>query len=142
MKKSILILVAVMALALGYVLGSLFPLNLFGAGQTGQGKFSLPFFQDQGIKGDVRLEVILEMDNGQPLENVEVDLAEQPGPPPVGGIALSDENGLAVFSVKPGNYFIFFNDMNFPKNIKTPESQAIEVNEGETNQVKVILTVK
>jgi hypothetical protein len=143
MKKSIVIFVAIAVLVLGYVLGNFFPLITSKCGdQNRPGKLNLPFLQDQGIKGDANLEVILEMDNGQPLGNVEVDLAETPGPPPVGGVAISDSIGLAGFNVKPGNYFIFFNDNNFPKNVKTAEPQAVEVKEGEVNQVKIILTVK
>lgn len=141
MKNFIFVFIVIIALVFGYILGSIFPLNFFSSSQP-QHQFSLPIIKDMGIQGNNRLEVILKMDNGRPLDNVEVDLAEVPGPPPIGGVALSDENGLAIFNVKPGNYFIFFNDNNFPKNVETPEPQPIEVKENNVNKAEIVLTIK
>lgn len=140
MKKSSFVPV-IIALVLGYVLGSIFPLNLFGSDQV-RHPFDLSVMEDRGIEGDARLEVVLVMDNGRLLDNVEVDLAEAPGQPPIGGVALSDENGVAVFDVKPGNYFIFFNDVNFPQNVQTVEPIPVEVKEGEVNRIEVTLTIR
>lgn len=139
MKK--LILIAVIFLLAGYVLGSFFPVNLGGSGEERR-EFSLPQLIKRGIEGDAQVEIILLMDTGTPLANVEVDLAEEPGPPPIGGVSLTDENGIAVFNVKPGNYFVFFNDINFPQNLKTPEAQPIEVKEGIVNQKTITLTTR
>lgn len=141
MKKSILILIVIICLIAGYILGVLFPLNLFISSQT-EHPFNLSSNRYEGIQGDSVLQVNLKLDNGQPLHNVEVDLAETPGQPPIGGVALSDESGQAVFNVKPGNYFIFFNDINFPKNIKNPGSIPVEVKKGESNKIEIILVVK
>ncbi|MDD5711084.1 MAG: hypothetical protein PHV43_03240 [Candidatus Colwellbacteria bacterium] len=141
MKKTSCGLAIVLSLILGYVLGSIFPLNILNSGQT-QHPFGLALVGDKGIQGNTQLGVTLKMDNGSPLGNVEVDLAETPGQPPIGGVALSDENGLAVFNVQPGNYFIFFNDENFPQNIETPTPTPIEIREGEANQIEIILSVR
>ncbi|OGY57090.1 MAG: hypothetical protein A2Y84_00310 [Candidatus Colwellbacteria bacterium RBG_13_48_8] len=141
MKKLSCGLVGVLALILGYILGSIFPLNIFSSSQT-QHPFNLALVGDKGIQGDSQLQVTLKMDNGSPLGNVEVDLAETPGQPPVGGVALSDEDGLAIFNVQPGNYFIFFNDENFPQNIETPAPTPIGVKENEINQIEIILKVR
>ena len=134
MKKTISIVAATICLIIGYVLGNFVPLNQLG--------FNLFTKLDPGIKGDAILEVTLIMDNGLPLENVEVDLADQPGAPPVGGVAITDQNGLAVFNVKPGKYFVFFNDNNFPKNVKSPELQPVEVKSGEINKIEILMTLK
>jgi len=139
MKK--LILISAICLVLGYVLGIFFPLNIFGSSRL-QSPSSLLTSEDKGIQGNARLEITLKMDNGRPLNNVEVNVAEEPGPPPIGGVALSDADGLAVFNVKPGNYFIFFNDNNFPKNVKNPEAQPVEVKAGEINQRTITLAVQ
>lgn len=141
MKKLHVILIAVIAFLLGYLAGNALPL---GSGSTAQkSAFSLPIFADQGIKGNAVVHVTLEMkDTANPLSNVEVDLAEKPGQPPVGGTALSDESGLAVFNVKPGTYSIFFNSNNFPKNLQMPETQEIEVKEGQINKAKILISLK
>ena len=141
MKKTTLILVAIICLLAGYVLGNFFPMNIFSSEEY-KHPFSLSVEKDEGIQGEARLEVTLKMDNGRLLDNVEVDLAEEPGPPPIGGVALSDENGLAVFNVRPGNYFIFFNDNNFPKNIEASEPQPVEVMTDKINQQTIILKIK
>lgn len=144
MKKLTIVLLTIIAFLLGYLAGNILPLNSSSTGSTGQQKtFSLPQFGDQGIKGDVTLQVILKMeDMGNPVANVEVDLAEEPGQPPIGGTALSDENGVALFNIRPGRYFIFFNDNNFPKNLRTPEPQPIEVKSGEINKTEILMTLK
>ncbi len=141
MKKLILILVAIICLVIGYALGIFFPLTLSSPDQT-EHSFNLSTTKYEGIQGDSLLKVNLKMDNGQPLQNVEVDLAETPGQPPIGGVALSDENGQAVFNVQPGNYFIFFNDVNFPKNVENPGSTPVEVKKDGINEVEILLTVK
>jgi hypothetical protein len=141
MKKIIIFSIILISLIVGYLLGNFFPIFIFNSDTTNP-PFSLSIDKEQGIQGEARLEVFLVMDNGRLLDNVEVDLAEQPGSPPIGGVALSDDNGIAVFNVKPGNYFIFFNANNFPKNIEYPEPRAIEVLEGKTNQETITLYIK
>lgn len=82
------------------------------------------------------------MDNNvqNPLSDIEVDLAEKPGQPPKGGVALTDESGVAVFKVRPGSYYIYFNDNTFPKNLKVPELEQIVVKEGVVNDKTILVT--
>jgi hypothetical protein len=94
--------------------------------------FNLPkpsFLEDKGIAGDATLKVTLLMDNNlrNPLSKIEVDVAKEPGPPPKGGIAYTDEQGVATFNIKPGEYYIYFNTLNFPKNLSVPREQAVTV---------------
>jgi len=94
------------------------------------------------IKGDAVLEVTLLMNNNSrdPLGKIEVDVAEKPGPPPEGGIAITDESGIATFRIKPGVYFIYFNNSNFPKNLSTPEPSSVVVTEGINTKTILITT--
>ncbi len=134
MKTLKLIVISLVGLAILYV-------GLIFAG------FNLPkpaFLEKKGIEGNAELEVTLLMDNNvkNPLPNIEVDVAEKPGPPPKGGIGLTDENGVAMFKIKPGNYFIYFNDTVFPKNLATPPLEQITVVEGSINEKTLLITTK
>ncbi len=114
----------------GYALGNIFPWNGFS------------FSGGESIAGSAKLEVILQMDNGQPVANVEVDLGEKPGPPKKGGVSVTNENGKATFSVQPGNYFIYFNSGSFPKNLQEPEPQPIQISEENVSKKAIILRTK
>ena len=82
------------------------------------------------------------MDNNvrNPLSKIEVDVAEKPGQPPKGGIAVTDEEGIATFNIKPGNYFIYFNNLTFPKNLSVPDPQSITVIEDSINEKTFLIT--
>jgi hypothetical protein len=88
-----------------------------------------PAFLDNGIEGKAELQVTLLMNNNvrNPLANIEVDVAEKPGPPPKGGVAATDENGIATFKIKPGDYYIYFNDNSFPGNLAVPAPKQVTV---------------
>jgi hypothetical protein len=104
--------------------------------------FALP---GKSIEGDVKLEVKLVLDNGQPLTKIEVDVAEKPGPPPKGGVSVTDDYGVASFNVRPGAYVIYFNLGSFPKNLDWPEGgpeTKIQVSEGVANQKTLVLKAK
>jgi hypothetical protein len=103
-----------------------------------------PAFLDKGIEGSAELKVTLLMDNNvkNPLSNIEVDVAEKPGQPPKGGAAITNEQGVATFKIKPGSYVIYFNNMNFPKNLSVPESQAITVVDDKINEKILLITTK
>ena len=88
------------------------------------------------------MEVVLQVENGSPLANIEVDIAEIPGPPLSGGASFTNENGIATFQIEPGDYFIFFNSNNFPEDFNEPEPEAITVKEGSLNKFTIILEVK
>ncbi len=82
------------------------------------------------------------MDNNvkNPLPNIEVDLGEKPGQPPKGGTAITNESGVATFKVKPGSYYIYFNDNTFPKNLEVPELGQIVVTEGVVSEKIILVT--
>jgi hypothetical protein len=92
------------------------------------------------IRGEAVLEVTILTENQRPVADLEVDVATKPGQPPQGGLAKTDERGVATFSVKPGEYFIFFNSNNFPSNLVYPdETKSVKVEAGKINQVSVVL---
>jgi hypothetical protein len=128
MKQLIFCLIFVIA---GYILGSLFPYSGF-----------IKEGAERGIEGTAQVEVTLQAENNDPLANVEVDIAERPGPPLSGGVAHTDENGIATFQIKPGNYFIFFNSGNFPEDFIEPEPKEVTIKEGELNEFTIVLELK
>jgi hypothetical protein len=101
-----------------------------------------PAFLEKGIEGNTELKVTLLMDNNvkNPLPNVEIDLAQKPGQPPKGGTAITDESGVATFKVKPGDYYVYFNENTFPQNLKVPELVQIVVEEGVANEKTILVT--
>lgn len=130
MKKKII--VSIIILVAGYLLGSFFPFPL-----------NTSFLQSD-IRGDAELRVTILRDNGQPVPNLEVDVAEETGPPPKGGIFETDENGLATFFIKPGVYSVYFNMGTFPGDLQPlPQgSKRIKVELGKINEETIILTSK
>ena len=102
----------------------------------------IPSFMEDNIEGDAQLTVTLLMDNNvnDPLANIEVNLAPEPGKPPKGGVALTDDKGVATFNIKPGDYYIYFNELSFPKNLVMPETSAINVAENVTNEKTILVT--
>lgn len=131
MKILKFVLIFIVAVVIFYAVAVLLGVNL-----------PKPAFLKKGIEGNAELKVTLLMDNNvqNPLSNVEIDLAEKPGQPPKGGLALTDESGVAVFKVKPGSYYIYFNDNTFPKNLKVPELEQIVVKEGVVNEKTILVT--
>ncbi len=132
MKNLGFIVIIVVALLVGYAVGNFVPF----AG------FAIP---EKSIEGNAKLEVKLVLDNGTPLSKIEVDVADKTGPPPKGGAAVTDENGVATFSIKPGSYVIYFNVGTFPKNLDWPQEGpaiSIQVSEDTVNQKTLILKTK
>jgi hypothetical protein len=129
MNKIKIIIFLIIFTGLGYLLGNFFP---FYSGQN----------SDESIQEEVLLEVAIVTEEGNPLPNVEVDVAKKIGPPPLGGIVLSDSRGIAVFNLKPGDYFIFFNSNNFPEGFKYPDSRSISVREGMSNKQTIVLSAE
>jgi hypothetical protein len=132
MKKIFIIIIAIL---LGYVLGNAFPFNFSNLSSESD--------SEKGIQGNTQLIITAKRaDTGDPVSNLEIDFATQPGPPPVGGMALTDENGVAEFNVQPGDYFIYFNQNTFPENLKMPSPEKITVVEGITNKKELFLVLK
>jgi hypothetical protein len=101
-----------------------------------------PGFLNKSIEGEAVLKVTLLMDNNvrDPLANIEVDVAEKPGAPPKGGIAVTDESGVATFKIKSGTYYVFFNDFTFPKNLEMPPVAQVTVSEGAATEKTILMT--
>lgn len=130
MKFLKIILPLLLVFVVGYILGNILPWSGFGNnGET-------------GILGSAKLEVTILNENNSPVPNLEVDVAEKPGPPQMGGTAQTDKNGVATFNIQPGNYFIYFNSGNFPQNLKEGEPQPIQVSEGSVSKTTIILKSK
>jgi hypothetical protein len=131
MKKLIVPILVLVVLLIVYVGAILAGFNL-----------PKPDFLDKSIEGDAEVKVTLLMDNNtkDPLANIEVDIAKKPGPPPKGGVAVTDQTGTATFTIKPGDYFIYFNELTFPKNLTMPEMQSVAVIEGSPNEKTILIT--
>ncbi len=125
-----------------YILIFLGVLIIFYIGAALLGLLPKPAFLDQGIAGNAELKVTLLMDNNvkNPLSGIEVDVAVKPGNPPKGGVAVTDETGVATFNVKPGTYYVFFNDLSFPKNLAVPQPQMVTVSEGKISEKTLLIT--
>jgi len=100
--------------------------------------------QLENIVGDAELRVTLLTEGQTPVAGVEVDLGKAPGRPPEGGTVDTDEKGMAVFSVKPDNYIIYFNTYKFPTDLEQPMGGQvpITVEAGKVNQKTIILKSK
>lgn len=116
-------------LLVGYIIGDLFPLD-----------FSR--LAGRSIEGNTVLQVKAFMDNGTPVPKLEIDLDVQPGPPAKGGASYTDENGIATFKVKPGDYVIYFNSGTFPKNLNMIGIMPVTVEAGKVNEKTLYFKAK
>lgn len=130
MKKLLPAFGAIFLLLSGYVLGHLFPFPLWD------------FRKD--IKGSAELRVIAVTDKGQPVENLSIVISRKPRTAPdVGGEGITDKDGLAVFKLKPGRYYLGLTTESIPKNLDYPTLPSqIEVKEGVINEQKITLLSK
>lgn len=129
MGKIKFIIFAFVFLFVGYAAGNFFPFGGFS-------------FFSPSIEGNTMLQVRATMDNGTPVAKLEIDLGEKPGPPPRGGVSHTDENGVAIFNVKPGEYVIYFNSGTFPKNLNMIGLVPVSVMEGKINEKTVVFMAK
>lgn len=130
--KNIIWIILVFALIFGYIVGNIFPFN---------SSFSAEKLNS--IRGEAQLIVVAKMENNNVVvPNLEIDLAQQPGQPPAGGVVITDQNGVAEFNVKPGSYFLYFNQNTFPKNLRMPEPEQIIVEDGIINEKTILLNIK
>lgn len=129
MRHLSLALASVAFLVIGYVIGSFLPLS---------------GFQHSGdsIVGDAELRIHVVTDDGTAVTGLEVDLAETMGPPPEGGYAVSDGNGVATFHVKPGEYLAYFNSNTFPQYLEMIDSYPVSVEDGVANEATIVLETK
>ncbi len=132
MKNLKWVIVIIFVAIFGYILGNILPFK-FSSFTGGS---------EKGIRGDAQLTITAKMeDTSNVVPNLEIDLAPQPGQPPTGGVAITNESGVAKFNVKPGKYYLYFNQNTFPKNLKMPEPEQITVNE-EVNEKIILLYLK
>lgn len=129
MKK---VLTIVAYLIIGYLVGSYFPVRgFFGNGSSGP-----------SISGSAELQVTVLRPDNSPATGLEVDVATQIGQPGEGGMVETDGTGVATFHIKPGTYYIFFNDTNFPKDLLHKDTPQVTVSEGLTTKQTVHLQAK
>lgn len=96
------------------------------------------------LVGDETLEVTLKIDNGNPLNRIEVDLwkAGSKGAPNA-GVSHTDDNGKAIFNIPDGEYEIGFNLNNFPNNLVYPEEKTyVLVEKGIPASKTIVVGVK
>ena len=113
------IISGIVILFLGYLIGSFFPISGF-------------FGEKDNIAGNAGLKVTVLRPDKTPAVNLEVDISEEAGKVNTGGHELTDANGVATFKVKPGTYSIFFNSINFPKNLQFHETPQVILEDGQT----------
>jgi len=128
MKMFKIVLLGLLIVVAGYIIGSFFPITGF-------------FSSGASIIGNAELKITVLRPDGSPATNLEVDVATQPGAPLKGGIAITDSKGEAIYKVKPGNYFVFFNSINFPKSLAQPHSPIqVTLVENQTTEQTINLT--
>jgi hypothetical protein len=125
-----LVVIAIFFLVAGYILGHLFP---------------FPFWDfRKDISGRAELRVVALTDKGQPVEKLSIVISRRPRTAPdVGGEGITDKNGLAVFKLRPGKYYLGLTSENIPKDLDYPTLPSrIEIKEGVVNEQKITLFSK
>ena len=130
MKKVLIVVFTVTLLLAGYILGHLLPFPLWD------------FRKD--ISGSTQLRVIALTDKGEPVERLSIVISRKPrSAPDVGGEAITDKDGLAVFKLKPGTYYIGLTTKSIPEDLDYPLlPPKIEVKEGVVNEQTITLVSK
>jgi hypothetical protein len=96
----------------------------------------------QRVEEKSKLQVTVLKDDNTPVANLEVDVAEEPGPPPEGGKTKTDGNGVATFHLKAGIYYIYFNSLGFPTDLKYPQPETIQIQQDIVNKYTIVLKTK
>jgi hypothetical protein len=123
-------------LIIGYIIGSYIPITGFFRTD------SMDENADGGIIGNAELNVTVLRSDKSPVVDIEVDIAIKPGPPLRGGAVKTDSNGIASFNIKPGTYYIFFNDNNFPVDLEYRDMAQVTAEEGKVTSRTIILHPK
>lgn len=139
MKKILALVIATITLIGGYILGSFYPISgFFRAQDSGSsGTLSTEIPNNKG-----RLLVTAVNEDGDPIIGIEIDVAEQAGPPPEWGIQETGLDGRAVFDIDPGSYFVFFNMNRFPDEYEIQPEKGVTIIEGEQTEVEFVLERK
>ncbi len=112
----------------------------FVLGFSDQGKPLTPSELTPGATafGNLKVEVT---SDGKAVANLEVDLGKPGGRM---SYIVTDDNGIALFEkVSVGTYNIFFNNINFPKNLTRLSSAIpVEIKDGVTTEKNIELKAK
>jgi len=145
MKKfAVMAIVGVLALVVGYLLGSYFPLSGFSKGQNGDSTASQNNEVVDVTSGEMpentgRLVVNVSNEANEPIIGIEIDVAKQPGPPEDWGVKEADTEGTAVYDLEPGTYYVFFNMNRFPTDYVIQPEKQVTIEEGEEATVSFVL---
>lgn len=124
--------IALILFCAGYLLGSYFPLKGFIFMRS----------VNPSIFGQAELQVTVLHPDRTPAVGLEVDIATEVGKVLEGGHVNTDARGVAAFNIQPGNYYIFFNAINFPKNLEYRDTPQVTVSESKTANKIIILQTK
>lgn len=137
------IVIAIISLVVGYMLGNFIPLRNFSSSsnQTGDPSNNSGTATSTSIpSGKGVLEVIVTDSSNQPMVGIEVDVGTKPGGQPEGwGAKDADTNGKASFQVAPGSYYVYFNQTRFPSGYVSSAMEKVEVVEGQTAKIAIVL---
>lgn len=104
--------------------------------------FAVWILYPRSVTGNAELHVTVIFANNTPVENLEVDVGDKPGPPLEGGFVFTNENGTAVFFLNSGVYTIYFNQGNFPADMQTPQLERVKVTEDKIAEKTIVLKPK
>lgn len=129
------------ALLIGYIIGNMAPISQFQQDREGPGtETSDTDTADSDIPvGKGQLIVTVTDADGNPFVGIEVDVAQQPGPPEAWGVKEADLEGKVSYSLDPGTYFVFFNSSRFPVGYVVSPDKQVFIVEGETENVSFVL---
>ena len=128
MKKILIILICIFCLIGGYILGSYYPLS---------GLF--PNNNNPATATSEVLTVTVLNENEEPMVGIEIDVAEQAGPPEDWGVKDADTSGKAIYNLEPGTYYVFFNTNRFPLGYVVQREQEITIVKGEPKEITIVL---
>ncbi len=91
-------------------------------------------YQKSANSGNVKITIT---QSGKPVANLEVDFAQKPGAQEY-YMKQTDKSGIALLEGMPaGNYFIYFNQSNFPVSLGEPPTKTATIVSGETAEVSI-----
>ena len=102
-------------------------------------KHSCNYFDKTQGSGSLKVAIVVAK---SPVKRLEVDVAGKPGSP-LYYVKLTDNNGVALFNNLPsGDYAIYFNGVNFPKEYGDSPTVPVEIIKNQTIERVIELTPK
>lgn len=119
--------IIIIALGLGYILGQIYSFPLWDLRKD--------------ISGDIELRVMAVTDKGQPVENLAIGLSRKPyAPPDIGGEQYTNKEGVAIFRLKAGEYYLGVGNKSIPQDLEYRTAPfRIDVREGAINEQRITL---